>query len=881
MRNSADIRKAFLDYFENKGHTVISSSSLVPVNDPTLLFTNAGMNQFKDVFLGIDKRSYSRASTSQKCVRAGGKHNDLDTVGRTARHHTFFEMLGNFSFGDYFKREAIQYAWEFLTELAGLPKERLWITVFRDDDEAEILWQEVAKVAPERILRMDEKDNFWAMGDTGPCGPCSEIHYDRGEEYACNKAECALGVCDCDRWLEVWNLVFMQYNRDEEGNLTPLPRPSIDTGMGLERLTSLLQGVNSNFDTDLFVPIIKSIEKMTGLKYDRGEKGFPFRVIADHSRACTFLISDGVLPSNDGRGYVLRRILRRAVRFGRSLGIQEAFLYKNVDVVVSLMEDAYPELKEKKSFVKEVIKMEEDRFLLTLNEGLKKVEEIIAGVKDEGSNMIPGAEAFMLYDTYGFPLDLTEDMAEENRLLVDTEGFNRMMEEQRERARQANKSTGAFAQELIISELMQGLNAGSTIFTGYENTQDQSWITAIIKDDALINEALDEKVLIVTASTPFYAESGGQVADTGVILGSQGQMLVDNVQKVGCSIVHEGKVEGILKSGETVSLQVNEAQRMDTARNHTATHLLHKALRQVLGEHAQQKGSLVDPARLRFDFSHLASLSEDELLRIEDLVNQYILEVHHINTQVTGLEDAREFGAIALFGEKYDEQVRVVEVDGVSMELCGGTHVKNTGQIGSFKILSEGSVGSGLRRIEALTGRGVREYFNGVERTLKTAAAALKVAPAEVGHKIVCIQHTVIEQEKEIEKLKSKLSRASSEELITKAYDLKGSKVLIEMVEAQDPSILRQNAEMLKDQLGSGIVLLASVSQNKVSLVSFVSKDLVDRGLHAGNIVGAAAKIAGGGGGGRPDMAQAGARDQSKLGEALAAAREMVEKILA
>jgi alanyl-tRNA synthetase len=881
VRNSADIRKAFLDYFENKGHTVISSSSLVPVNDPTLLFTNAGMNQFKDVFLGIDKRSYSRASTSQKCVRAGGKHNDLDTVGRTARHHTFFEMLGNFSFGDYFKREAIQYAWEFLTELAGLPKERLWITVFRDDDEAEILWQEVAKVAPERILRMDEKDNFWAMGDTGPCGPCSEIHYDRGEEYACNKAECALGVCDCDRWLEVWNLVFMQYNRDEEGNLTPLPRPSIDTGMGLERLTSLLQGVNSNFDTDLFVPIIKSIEKMTGLKYDRGEKGFPFRVIADHSRACTFLISDGVLPSNDGRGYVLRRILRRAVRFGRSLGIQEAFLYKNVDVVVSLMEDAYPELKEKKSFVKEVIKMEEDRFLLTLNEGLKKVEEIIAGVKDEGSNMIPGAEAFMLYDTYGFPLDLTEDMAEENRLLVDTEGFNRMMEEQRERARQANKSTGAFAQELIISELMQGLNAGSTIFTGYENTQDQSWITAIIKDDALINEALDEKVLIVTASTPFYAESGGQVADTGVILGSQGQMLVDNVQKVGCSIVHEGKVEGILKSGETVSLQVNEAQRMDTARNHTATHLLHKALRQVLGEHAQQKGSLVDPARLRFDFSHLASLSEDELLRIEDLVNQYILEVHPINTQVTGLEDAREFGAIALFGEKYDEQVRVVEVDGVSMELCGGTHVKNTGQIGSFKILSEGSVGSGLRRIEALTGRGVREYFNGVERTLKTAAAALKVAPAEVGHKIDGIQHTVKEQEKEIEKLKSKLSRASSEELITKAYDLKGSKVLIEMVEAQDPSILRQNAEMLKDQLGSGIVLLASVSQNKVSLVSFVSKDLVDRGLHAGNIVGAAAKIAGGGGGGRPDMAQAGARDQSKLGEALAAAREMVEKILA
>ncbi len=881
MRNSAEIRKAFLDYFENKGHTVISSSSLVPVNDPTLLFTNAGMNQFKDVFLGIDKRSYNRATTAQKCVRAGGKHNDLDTVGRTARHHTFFEMLGNFSFGDYFKRDAIQYAWEFLTEWAGLPKEQLWITVFQDDDEAEILWQEVAGVAPERILRMDEKDNFWAMGDTGPCGPCSEIHYDRGEEYACNKADCALGVCDCDRWLEIWNLVFMQYNRDEEGNLEPLPRPSIDTGMGLERLASLLQGVNSNFDTDLFVPIMEKIENMTGLKYDRGEKGFPFRVIADHSRACTFLISDGILPSNDGRGYVLRRILRRAVRFGRSLGIQEAFLYKNVDVVVSIMKDAYPEIAEKKDFVKEVIKMEEERFLITLNEGLKKVAEIIAGVKKEGKNTIPGSEAFMLYDTYGFPLDLTEDVAEENHLLVDTEGFKQMMEEQRERARQANKSTGAFAQEIIIAELMQGLNAGPTVFTGYESTRDQSRIIAIIKDDALVNKALDETVLIVTAETPFYAESGGQVADSGVISGSQGQMQVEKVHQVANTIIHEGIVQGILQSGETVSLQINEDRRMDTARNHTATHLLHKALRQVLGEHAQQKGSLVEPARLRFDFSHLASLSEDELLQIEDLVNQYILEVHPVKTQVTGLEDAREFGAIALFGEKYDEQVRVVEIDGVSMELCGGTHVKNTGQIGSFKILSEGSVGSGLRRIEALTGRGAREYYNGVERALKTAAALLKVAPAEVSSKIENIQQVFKEREKEIDQLKGQLSRSSSEELINKAYDLSGSKVLIEMVEAQDPVTLRQNAEMLKDRLGSGIVLLASVSQNKVSLVSFVSRDLVDRGLHAGNIVGTAAKIAGGGGGGRPDMAQAGAKDQSKLDAALAAAREMVEKILA
>ncbi len=881
MRNSGEIRKAFLDYFENKRHTVISSSSLVPVNDPTLLFANAGMNQFKDVFLGIDKRTYSRAATAQKCVRAGGKHNDLDTVGRTARHHTFFEMLGNFSFGDYFKREAIQYAWEFLTEVVRLPKENLWITIYEDDDEAEKLWQEVAGVAPERIIRMGEKDNFWAMGDTGPCGPCSEIHYDRGADYACKQPECALGVCDCDRWLEIWNLVFMQYNRDEEGNLNPLPRPSIDTGMGLERLTSLLQGVDSNFDTDLFIPLMDSIERMTGIKYDQGEKGFPFRVIADHSRACTFLISDGVLPSNDGRGYVLRRILRRAVRFGRSLGIEEAFLYKNVDVVADIMKDAYPEIEDKKEFVKEVIKMEEDRFLVTLNEGLKKVEEIIAGVKSRGNGIIPGAEAFMLYDTYGFPLDLTEDVAEENRLVVDTDGFKQMMEEQRERARQANKSTGAFAQEVIISELMQGITAGPTIFTGYENTRDESSIIAIIKGDRLIDEAVEDDVLVITANTPFYAESGGQVADAGVITGTQGEMSVENVQKVGSCIVHEGKVQGRLKLGETVSLMVSDAQRLDIARNHTATHLLHKALRQVLGDHAQQKGSLVESSRLRFDFSHLASLSEEELFRIENMVNEFILGVHEVKTQVTGLEDAREYGAIALFGEKYDEQVRVVEVEGVSIELCGGTHVRNTGQIGTFKIISEGSVGSGLRRIEALTGRGAREYLNEVEKSLKAAASALRAAPAEVGNKIEILQHTVKEYEKEIENMKGKISRASSEDLINKAYDLFGSKVLIEKVEAQDAGTLRQNAEMLKDKLGTGIVLLASVSQDKVSLVSFVSKDLVDKGLHAGNIVGTAAKIAGGGGGGRPDMAQAGARDKSKLDEALAAAREMVEKILA
>lgn len=881
MRTSSDIRKEFLNYFQSKGHMVVESSSLVPVNDPTLLFANAGMNQFKDVFLGIDKRNYTRATTSQKCVRAGGKHNDLDTVGRTARHHTFFEMLGNFSFGDYFKRDAIDFAWEFLTQKAGLPKDKLWITIYEDDDEAGQLWQEVAGVAKDRILKLGEKDNFWAMGDTGPCGPCSEIHYDRGSEFACDAPVCALGVCDCDRWLEVWNLVFMQYNRDEEGVLTPLPRPSIDTGMGLERLSSLLQGVSSNFDTDLFTPIIANIENMTGQSYDRGEKGFPFRVIADHSRSCTFLISDGVLPSNDGRGYVLRRILRRAVRFGRSLGIEKAFLYQNVDVVCDIMKDAYPELLERKEFIKEVIKMEEERFLLTLNEGLKKVADIIKEVQEAGSAVIPGTEAFMLYDTYGFPLDLTEDVAEENQLEVDKEGFNRMMEEQRKRARLANKSENAFAQDVLVSELLSGINAPASVFSGYEKTKDRSEIVAIIREGEILPQVTGDEVLLLTARTPFYAESGGQVSDTGFISSSTGKMQVTGVLKIGSWIVHIGKVEGFLKTGQKVELQINENTRLDTARNHTATHLLHRALREVVGEHAQQKGSLVEPARLRFDFSHLAALSNEELAEIERLVNQSIWEMHPVKTTVATIEEARGMGAIALFGEKYGEEVRVVEVKDVSMEFCGGTHVKNTGQIGLFKLVSEGSVGSGLRRIEALTGRAAMEYLNRVENDLKVAAFALKVAPAEVEHKIESLHQTLKGQEKEIENLKMQLSQASSEDLIQKAYDYAGCKVLIDQVDGQDANTLRQNAEQLKDKLGQAVVLLASVYQDKISLVCFASKNLTDRGVHAGKIVGAAAKTAGGGGGGRPDMAQAGAKDRSKLDEALKVARDMVEKALA
>ncbi len=875
MWTSDKIRSTFLEYFAAKGHSVVESSSLVPVNDPTLLFSNAGMNQFKDVFLGIDRRSYRRATTAQKCVRAGGKHNDLDTVGRTARHHTFFEMLGNFSFGDYFKAEAIQYAWEFLTEVVGLPKDRLWVTIYRDDDEAYSLWQEFTDVDPRRILRLDEKDNFWSMGDTGPCGPCSEIHYDRGEQHACGP-DCALGACDCDRWLEVWNLVFMQYNRDENGLLAPLPHPSIDTGMGLERLASLLQGVDSNFDTDLFIPLLARIEKISGQKYDRGEKGFPFRVIADHSRACTFLIADGVLPSNDGRGYVLRRILRRALRFGRLLGINKAFLYQNVDVVCSIMGRAYPELLEKSDFVKEVIKMEEERFLATLSEGLKKVEDIMEQAREQGRNEIEGEEAFMLYDTYGFPLDLTEDMAEENGFTVDKSGFDSMMEEQRHRARQAGKGENAFARDIQIAELLN--NTPPTYFSGYEKLKDTASLLAIIKDGELYRQAADDELLLITASTPFYAESGGQVADSGIIMGKSGKMQVVDVQKVASWFVHRGILQGSLQTGEELRLEVNQQQRLATARNHTATHLLHRALRQVLGEHAQQKGSLVDPARLRFDFSHLASLSEDELEAIENIVNQAIWNMYPVATVVTDIDQARKMGAIALFGEKYGDQVRVVQVGEFSQEFCGGTHIRNTAQIGLFKIISEGSIGSGLRRIEALTGPYALDYLKQAESELKALADTLKVSPNDIHHKVENLVHNLKDREKEIEQLKSRLSQAASSDLLQKADRINGAQILIARVEGVDANALRQNAEMLKDKLGSSVVMLASVIEDKVLLVCFVSPDLTAQGLHAGKIVGAAAKAAGGGGGGRPDMAQAGAKDSGKIDQAMAAARQIIEK---
>jgi len=874
---SSKIRNTFTEYFREKGHTVVASSSLVPINDPTLLFTNAGMNQFKDVFLGLDKRSYTRATTAQKCVRAGGKHNDLDTVGRTPRHHTFFEMLGNFSFGDYFKEQAVTYAWELLTEVIGLPKDRLWITIYKDDEEAFNLWLEIAELSTERIIRLGEKDNFWSMGDTGPCGPCSEIMYDRGIEFACSD-NCAVGVCDCDRWLEIWNLVFMQYNRDEQGVMSLLPRPSIDTGMGLERLASVLQNKSSNYDTDLFVPIIKQVEKLTGKNYDPGEKGFPFRVITDHSRACLFLITDGVLPSNDGRGYVLRRILRRAVRFGKLLGIEEPFLYKNVDVIVDIMKDAYPEVAEKQEFVKKVIRLEEERFFVTLSEGIKKLEEIIRVNQEKGASLIKGEEAFMLYDTYGFPLDLTEDMAAENGLKVDTAGFNTMMGEQRRRARQANKTGSAFAGERILHEILTG--TAESKFVGYENYNADGKVLALLKDNLLTANAADEDVMIITDYTPFYAESGGQVADSGIIRGSKGHLTVLDVQKVGNWIIHYGHLEGQITQGETVCLENDPEKRLDTARNHTATHLLHKALREVLGEHAQQKGSLVEASRLRFDFAQLSSLTDEQLEEIENRVNRAIWSLYDLNTTLTNVQNARQMGAMALFGEKYGEEVRVVKIGDYSMELCGGTHVQNTGQIGLFKILSEASIGSGLRRIEAVTGSYAYNYLRSAEINLKKAAQQLRTAPAEVNERIESLNKILKDKEKEIDHLKAKMSQAGNDDILSKAVLINEARLLFAQVEQEDANLLRQNAEMLRDKLGSAVVMLGAVIEEKAVLVCFVSKDLLEKGLHAGKLIGLAAKIAGGGGGGRPDMAQAGGKDTAKLMEALTAAQQSAEKTL-
>lgn len=877
MLTGKEIRQMFIKYFEDKGHTHVASSSLVPYNDPTLLFTNAGMNQFKDVFLGLEKRDYTRATTSQKCVRAGGKHNDLDTVGRTARHHTFFEMLGNFSFGDYFKREAITNAWNFLTEELKLPKDKLYITIYNDDDEAHDLWREIADVPEERIIRLGEKDNFWQMGETGPCGPCSEIHIDRGAEHACNHPDgCALGVCDCDRWLEIWNLVFMQYNRDENGVMTPLPRPSIDTGMGLERITSVMQNVNSNYDTDLIYPLIEKVEEISGQTYHRDHRGFPFRVIADHARSCTFLICDGVLPSNEGRGYVLRRILRRAVRFGKALGIEGPFLYKFSAKVVELMGEDYPELVEKLSFIEKVIKTEEERFQMTLSDGIRIVNDNIARLKAEGKTEIDGATAFMFYDTYGFPIDLTQDMAEEAGMTVDEKGFEAAMQTQRELSKKSKKDITAWDLAFTVKEQLGDLD--KTTFVGYEQLTVETTLAGMIADGQKITEAEEgQEVYVVLPTTPFYAMSGGQVGDHGEICGATGKIVVDQTEKMpDGKYVHHGVVRGTIDVGETVTAQVDLTTRQATARNHTATHLLHKALREVLGDHVHQAGSSVDAQRLRFDFSHMSAVTPEELAQVEQKVNEVILQAIPVTIFETGIEEAKKLGFTALFGEKYGDIVRCVQAGDYSMELCGGTHVGNISQIGLFKIVSEGAVAAGVRRIEAVTGMGAYQYALQKEQLVAELSRTLKSAEKDIVTRVEQLGAQNKELEKEIAQLHAAASKNQVDGLLNQVKEVSGIKVLACEVEAADMNSLRDMTDMFRDKLGSGVVVLGAKSDNGVNLVVAATKDLTKRGIHAGNMIKEIAKVTGGGGGGRPDMAQAGGKDYSKLADALALTEGLV-----
>ena len=877
MLTGKEIRQMFIKYFEDRGHTHVPSSSLVPYNDPTLLFTNAGMNQFKDVFLGLEKRDYTRATTSQKCVRAGGKHNDLDTVGRTARHHTFFEMLGNFSFGDYFKEDAIKNAWGFLTEELKLPKEQLYITIYNDDDEAHDLWRKITDMPEERILRLGEKDNFWQMGETGPCGPCSEIHIDRGAEHACNHPDgCALGVCDCDRWLEIWNLVFMQYNRDENGVMTPLPRPSIDTGMGLERITSVMQNVNSNYDTDLIYPLIEKVEEISGKQYDKGADGFPFRVIADHARSCTFLICDGVLPSNEGRGYVLRRILRRAVRLGKSLGIEGPFLYQFSAKVADMMGEDYPELLDKLSFIEKVIKTEEERFQMTLSDGIRIVNDTIARLKGEGKTEIDGATAFTFYDTYGFPIDLTQDMAAENGMTVDEAGFEAAMQAQRALSKKSKKDITAWDLAFTVKEQLGDLD--KTQFVGYEQLTAETTLAGMIVDGQKVAQAEEgQEVYVVLPVTPFYAMSGGQAGDRGVISGATGKITVTDTEKMpDGKYVHHGVVSGTVDAGETVTAVVDGAVRQATARNHTATHLLHKALQQVLGDHVHQAGSSVDGQRLRFDFSHMSAVTAEELAQVEQNVNEVILQALPVTIFETGIEEAKKLGFTALFGEKYGDIVRCVQAGDYSMELCGGTHVANISQIGLFKIVSEGAVAAGVRRIEAVTGLNAYQYTLQKEQLVAQLGKNLKAAEKDIISRVEQLAAQNKELEKEIAQLHAAASKNQVDDLLNQVKEVEGIKLLACEVEAADMNSLRDMSDMFRDKLQSGVVVLGAKSENGVNLIVAMTKDLNKQGLHAGNMIKEIAKVTGGGGGGRPDMAQAGGKDYSKLAEALGLAEGLV-----
>ncbi|MEW8222937.1 MAG: alanine--tRNA ligase [Candidatus Thiodiazotropha taylori] len=867
MKTSADIRRAFLDYFAQHQHEIVASSPLVPQNDPTLLFTNAGMVQFKDVFLGREKRDYTRATSSQRCVRAGGKHNDLENVGYTARHHTFFEMLGNFSFGDYFKQDAIKYAWEFLTETIGLPAEKLWVTVYQDDQEAAEIWLNEIGVDPARFTRIGDKpggkryesDNFWSMGDTGPCGPCSEIFYDHGE--AIWGGPPGTPEEEGDRYIEIWNLVFMQYNRDADGVMTPLPKPSVDTGMGLERLAAVLQHVHSNYEIDLFAHLIEAASKVTGCD-NLQEKSL--RVIADHIRSCAFLIVDGVLPSNEGRGYVLRRIIRRAIRHGYMLGVKEAFFYQLVAPLCQEMGEFYPELLKQQSQVEKVLRLEEERFAQTLEQGMKILEETISELQGK---VIPGETVFKLYDTYGFPKDLTADIAREHELSIDQDGFEAAMGEQRKRAQAASQFAAGDAVDIALDE--------ATRFTGYEGLEEAAEVVALSKDGATVDQlSAGEQGMVFLNHTPFYAESGGQVGDLGVLEGD-GLLfeVVDTRKQAGELFAHIGKLEeGVLKVGDRVTAQVNAYTRQATALNHSATHLLHAALRQVLGDHVAQKGSLVDAERLRFDFSHFEPITREQLQTIEQMVNEQIRYNHLVNTDIMSLDEAKESGAMALFGEKYDEKVRVLSMGDFSTELCGGTHVNAVGDIGLCKITAETGIAAGVRRIEAVTGQRAIEWMEADEERVQRVAEMIKSGRDEIEDKLTQILDRNRKLEKELEQLKAKLASAAGSDLASSAVAVGEIKVLAANLDGADPKSLRETMDQLKNKLGSAVILLTAVAGGKVSLVAGVTKDLTGS-MKAGDLVKLAAEQVGGKGGGRPDMAQAGGSNPDAIPQAL----ELVE----
>jgi alanyl-tRNA synthetase len=854
---SGELRKFFLEYFERNGHTIVPSSPLVPANDPTLLFTNAGMVQFKDVFLGVDRRPYTRAASSQRCVRAGGKHNDLDNVGYTARHHTFFEMLGNFSFGDYFKREAIHYTWEFLTRDLGLPPERLWVTVYTDDHEAADIWLKEIKVDPRRFGRLGEASNFWAMGDTGPCGPCSEVFYDHGPGVAGGPPGSADE--DGDRYVEIWNLVFMQFNRDRDGKLAPLPKPSVDTGMGLERLAAVMQGVHSNYDIDLFRALIEAAAHVVGTR----ERANPsLNVIADHIRAAAFLITDGVFPSNEGRGYVLRRIIRRAVRHGHKLGATDTFFYRLVPALVVEMGDAYPELREAAETIERALKAEEDRFNETLERGLKILDQDIAALKGD---VISGETIFKLYDTYGFPVDLTRDVAIERGLKLDMAGFDREMEAQRARAQIASKFDADYQNVVSIE--------GRTEFSGYEREQDRARVIAIYRGltepvQELTAGEVGEMAAVVLDRTPFYAESGGQVGDTGVLANAAAKFNVQDTKKHGASL-HLGRLErGRLRVGDKVDAIVDHERRERIRLNHTATHLLHAALRQVLGKHVTQKGSLVHPDYLRFDFSHPQTVSADELQRIEDIVNDRIRANLEADTRVMDLEKAKASGAMALFGEKYDEKVRVLRLGDFSIELCGGTHVRRTGDIGLFKIASESGVAAGVRRIEAYTGDGAQRWVREQQQQLNDIAQILKTDRAQLTERVQQLQARAKALEKELEQARAQLARCEGGGLLDKVEEVNGIRVLAARMDGADVKALREAVDHFKSKLAPAAIVLASVQDSRVSVIAGVTKDLIER-VNAGDLVNHVAAQVGGKGGGRPDMAQAGGNNPAALDAAL------------